>query len=241
MLIVALIPVAQINNKKEIFAFVISDYIVTANDSISIVQLQLPKEPKIRIDINQVGVLKHNYTNAKEDTTRVGWGKCDLIKNAYRYFGIRLYKKTNKPLKNDIIYTAISYPAKYKGLFYGLIKNAVYISRITGENFYEFNTPAALNEQTENNLIDSLVADIKYTATQMLLQNDGQDQPLKDGIFAGKKLFAAMLTTTNKNVKDFIAYIIARPQIYTGNTWPIAEIFATWMAAGTPTVVKNNQ
>jgi hypothetical protein len=80
LLTVALIPVAQINSKMEIFAFVINNYIVAANDSISIVQLQLPKEPKISIDINQVAILKHNYTNEKEDTTRVGWGKCDHIK-----------------------------------------------------------------------------------------------------------------------------------------------------------------
>ena len=241
MLTATLLATAQKNSKKEVFAFIITDYIVTANDSMTIVQLQLPKQPNISIDVNQVAILKHNYTNVKEDTARVGWGKCDLVKGTYRYFGIRLYKKINKPLQSDIIYTAINYPAKYKGLIYGLVKNAVYINRVTGESFYAFNTPAVLNEQTENNLIDSLVADIKYTATQMLQQNDGQDQPIKDGIFSGKKLFAAMQTATNNNVKDFIAYIIARPQIYAGNSWKMAEIFATWMTAGTPTVVKNNQ
>lgn len=48
----------KINSKKAVFVFVINNYIVAANDSMSILQLQLPKEPKISIDINQVAIIK---------------------------------------------------------------------------------------------------------------------------------------------------------------------------------------
>ena len=40
--------------------------------------------------------------------------------------------------------------------------------------------------------------------------------------------------------QNFIDYVIAQPQKYAGNTWKIAETFATWMAGGTPTVIKNS-
>jgi hypothetical protein len=59
---------------------------------------------------------------------------------------------------------------------------------------------------------------------------------LPDGIFKGKKLFATMQVITDKDVIAFLKYINARPNIYAGGTWKFSEIFATWMAGGTPTV-----
>jgi hypothetical protein len=59
---------------------------------------------------------------------------------------------------------------------------------------------------------------------------------LPDGIFKGKKLFATMQLITDKDVIAFLKYISARPAIYAGGTWKFSEIFATWMASGTPTV-----
>ncbi len=46
-----------------------------------------------------------------------------------------------------------------------------------------------------------------------------------------------MQTITDKDVTDFIKYMIAHPQKYTGNTWKFLEIFATWRASGTPTAI----
>ena len=230
--------IAQQDSTKEIFAFAITDYIVAANDSITIIQVQMPMGSNMVIDKEQMGLLRHNYSNGNYDTSQIGWGRCRLIKSNYYYFGLHLSNKINKPQKNDLLYTYTAYPAKYKGRFYGLIKNAVYFEHVTGGSFFDFNTPATLNEQTENSLIDSLVTDIKFTGKEMLQQNNGHDQDIATGIFSGKKLFAAMQLVTNNNVNDFLDHVIARPQKYAGNTWKIAETFATWMTNGTPTVAK---
>jgi hypothetical protein len=230
---------AQTKNEKEIFTFTITDYIVNAGDSIKIVQVQLPVS-NVVIEMGQVGLLKHNNSNSADDTVKVAWGKCQLIKNNYYYFGLHLYNKNNTPLKNDLLYTRINYPAKYKGRIFNLVRNAVYFEHVAGGNFYSFTDPLALNEQKENSLIDSLVADIKFTGMAMLKQNDGQDQTIDGGIFKGKKLFAAMQTVTSSNVKSFLDYVIAFQQKYAGNTWKISETFATWMVGGAPTVIKRS-
>jgi hypothetical protein len=229
---------AQKDNKKETFVFTITDYIVAASDSVTVVQVQMTAGSNVIIEKDQMGLLSRNFTNDNTDTAKTGWGRCSLIKGDYYYFGLRLYNPKKKPQKNDLIYTMVNYPAKYKGRIYGMVKNAVYFEHVTGGNFYDFNTPATLNEQQENSLIDSLVADIKFTGKEMLQQNNGQDQDIKGGIFNGKKLFAAMQTASNANVKDFLDYVIARPGKYAGNTWKISETFATWMVSNTPTVIR---
>lgn len=233
----SLVLLAQQSGSKEIFAFKITSYIVRLNDSLTTVQVQLP-DGNFNIPKDQMGLLKPNYSNTK-DTAIIGWGRCQLIKFDYNYFGIHLYNKDRLPKENDLIYTFFDYPANFKGRLYKLIKNAIYFDRVTEGAFYSFGTAASLNETDENALIDSLVEDIRFTGKEMLKQNNGQDQLIEGGIFNGKKLFDAMQTITAKNVSDFLDYVIARPQKYAGNNWKISETFATWMISKTPTVIKN--
>jgi len=227
---------AQDSTKKDIFVFNITDYIVSASDSLTLVQLQLPANVNDLISSGQMSILKHNFTNKKEDTAATGWGRCQLIKGDYYYFGIRLYNKTDKPVANDLIYTKINYPANYKGSIYDMIKNAIYFDHVTDGPFYDFATAMTLDKQKENVLLDSLLADIRYTGKVMQEQNNGQDQNISGGIFDGKKLFAAMQMATVDQLKKFLSYVTARPQRYAGNHWKIAETFATWMTSKTPTV-----
>ena len=228
---------AQKSDSKEIFVFRITNYIVSLNDSLTTVQVQLP-DGNFNIPKDQMGLLKPNYSNTK-DTAIIGWGRCQLIKFDYNYFGIHLYNKDRLPKENDLIYTFFEYPTNYKGRIYKLIKNAIYFDRVTEGSFFEFGTAASLTEKEENFLIDSLVEDIKFTGREMLKQNNGQDQLIDGGIFSGKKLFDAMQTITAEHVAQFLDYVIARPQKYAGNNWKISETFATWMISKTPTVIKN--
>jgi hypothetical protein len=229
---------AQPGDKKDIFTFPITAYTMNAGDSIIIVQVEMPLSTNAVIEKEALGLMRHNYSNNKEDTAAIGYGRCHLIKANYYYFSIRLYNRSIKPQKDDLLYVQFNYPVNFKGRIYGLVKNAVYFEQVTGGKFYDLITPSSLNEQQENRLIDSLVTDIKYTGQEMIKQNNGQDQDVKGGMFDGKKLFAAMQTVTATQVKDFIDYVLARPVKHAGNTWKISETFATWMVSSTPTVVK---
>lgn len=228
---------AQTDKPLEIFGFPITDYMVKFGDSIVLVQVNL-EETGMALKEKQVSLLKANYTHDKE-VGSIGSGRCNLIKGTYYYFTIRLDDKTILPKAGDMLYTEAKHPTAYRGQIYKLLSHAIYVERVTGGEFYSYAFLASGDKNKEAAVIDSLVADIKYTGKEMLQQNDGQDRTISKGRFAGKKLFAAMQQVTSTDVKDFVDYVIARPNIYAGNTWKIAEIFATWMDAGTPTVKKD--
>jgi hypothetical protein len=227
---------AQKNDDKDVFAFTITNYMQSPNDSITIVQIQMPDG--FKIDEKQMGLLKRNYSNNKEDTARIGYGRCNLIKGDYYYFGLKLDNKINKPQPNDLIYTWLKYDAKQKGIIYGLTKNAIYLSNIYDSIFYNFSSALWMNEQSEKALLSGLANDIKFTGKAMLEQMPQQNQVIKGGIFNGKKLFEAMQLTTTEDVVKFLKYINVRPRNYAGNTWKISEIFATWITSESPTVIE---
>ena len=227
---------AQQNQTKDVFAFRITDYMVKITDSSILVQIEA--EPDAGLFNKQTALLKGNFSNT--DTADLGSGRCNLIKENYYYFGIFLLNKKRLPVKGDLLYTFVNFKPVYKGQVYQLIKNDIYLKHVTEGAFYNFSFALAGDEQQENAIVDSLIADAKYTADEMLSQGDGQDRLVTKGRFKNKKMFAAMKTITKNDMTDFLDYVIAFPQKYAGNDWKIAEVFATWMDGGTPTVIKTD-
>jgi len=62
---------------------------------------------------------------------------------------------------------------------------------------------------------------------------------VKTGKYEGKLVLNTMITCGKRDVTDFLEYVTARPNLYAGHEWKIAEIFATWLSEGSPTVMKN--
>jgi hypothetical protein len=231
-----LFVIAQKNDSEDVFAFKITDYMQNTNDSVTIVQIQLPDG--FTFKEKQLGLIKRNFTNNKTDTAMIGYGRCQLIKGDYYYFGIKLTNTKVKPMPNDLFYTKFNYGTNYKGLVYNLTRNAVYFSSIYDSVFYKFSSALWLDEKSEEEIINAFVSDIKFTAKAMEEQMPDQNKRIEGGIFNGIKLFTGMKTCTADEVKKFIEYVIAKPAKYAGNTWRISETFATWMDSGTPTVIK---
>ncbi len=88
-------------------------------------------------------------------------------------------------------------------------------------------------------IANAMAADIRFTATQMLQQNDPQDQTIRTGVYSGRPLFATMQTTTSKQVISFLMYVYARPDKYMAHTFKISETYATWLINGAPAVKTN--
>ncbi|MBP6431342.1 MAG: hypothetical protein KA319_06210 [Ferruginibacter sp.] len=232
----AFFAVAQKNDSTEVFAFKVTDYMQNINDSATIVQILLPDG--FTFKEKQLGIIKRNFTNNKTDTAMIGFGRCQLIKGDYYYFGIKLSNTKVKPMANDLLYTKINYATNYKGLVYNLTRNAVYFSSIYDSVFYKFSSALWLDEKSEEEIINAFVNDIKFTGKAMEEQMPDQNKRIEGGIFNGIKLFTGMKTCTASDVKKFLEYVIVRPSKYAGNTWRISETFATWMDSGTPTVIK---
>ena len=204
---------AQKDSVEKIFAFKITDYIKPLTDSSSVVQVFKSTSFPVAINDKQLGVLNHCYkTGIKLDTAMIGWGRCNLIKGEYYYFGIRL-KKMQQPAEGDLLYLQAKVAYVYDGLLLNVMNHALQFINVYGLPFMKSNA--------------------------MFQQMPEQNQIIKDGIYKGEKLFTAMLFAKRSELELFLKYIIARPKNYAGNSWKISEIFATWIDGGTPTVVEH--
>lgn len=230
---------AQKDSIDILYCFRITDYTVQLNDSTTIVQISKPELLPLKIKDKQLGILKYRYENGKIfDTTLIGAGRCNLIKGEWHYFSLHLYHD-RKPEQGDLLYSICKMPKIYTGVLFNIARNDIRLTKVDEAPFYSPEKVFKLNEQTENAFIDSMAKDIRYTGKEMLAQNDGQDQIIKDGIYNGKKLFAAMLAISREDVIKFLKYMAARPQKYAGNVWKISELFATWMTSETPMVIEH--
>jgi hypothetical protein len=230
---------AQKDSVEKIVAFKITGYIKPLTDSSSAVQVLKPASFPVAIGDKQLGVLYHAYkSGAALDTAMIGWGRCNLIKGEYYYFGIRI-KRNQQPSEGDIIYIRAKVPYLYDGLLLNVMNHAIKITNVFGDNFMNSNAIFTNTKKDEENILDSMLSDIRYTANAMFQQMPEQNQIIKDGIYKGQKLFTAMLFAKRNELELFLKYITARPKNYAGNNWKISEIFATWIAGGTPTVVEN--
>lgn len=229
---------AQVDTLEKLVAFKITDYMQKANDSIVIVQVQLPDAWPAPIREKQLGLLKHSFQQGVIlDTASIGWGRCQLIKGDYCYFGLHLYK-SQQPSAGDLLYTSMKVPVAHDGLLLSVMNHAIDFTDVGGTPFLRGQYIFSVDQTMETALLDSMVSDIRYTGSAMLQQMPEQNQVINDGIYKGQKLFDAMQTATRNQLIDFLTYIKVRPSKYAGHTWKISETFATWMVSGTPRVVN---
>ena len=229
---------SQKDSVDVLFAYRITDYQVKLNDSVTVVQINLPDALPLSISEKQIGILKHRYQNGTLDTTLIGWGRCHLIKGNYYYFAINKYHQ-EEPEQGDLLYTKCKTPVYYKSLLFDINRHAISLTTVDESQFYHAAEIFQLDEQKEKALFDSMVADIRVTGTAMKKQLPGQNQLIEGGLFNGKRLFDAMEMTTRRQMEEFLKYIVARPERYAGNTWKLSEIYATWMVNKTPQVIPN--
>ena len=229
---------SQKDSAEMLFAYRITDYTVKLNDSVVVVQVNLPAAWPVSIRDKQIAILKHRYANGVLDTSVIGWGRCNLIKSDYYYFTIRK-NGLQEPKQGDLLYTECKTAVVFRSLLFDIGRHAIEITDVYDDEFYHSMDIFSLNAQKERAFLDSMVADIRFTGKAMKRQMPGQNQAVEGGLFAGKKLFDAMETTTRKELEEFLRYIVARPQNYAGNRWRLSEIYATWIVSKSPQVIQN--
>ncbi len=229
---------SQKDSVEVLFAYRITNYTVKLNDSVTIVQVNKPGSLPVSINDNQMGILKHRYEIGNLDTNLIGWGRCNLIKGDYYYFSIRKYSN-EEPGEGDLLYTKCKTLPFYKSLLFDINSHSISLTTVYEDQFYHAADLFQLNAQKEKVLLDSMVADIRFTGTAMKKQMPDQNQLVKGGLFDGKKIFEAMEATSRKELEEFLKYVIARPVKYAGNTWKLSEIFATWVTSKSPQVITN--
>jgi hypothetical protein len=228
---------AQTDTSKWLRAFPVTDYMVSLNDSVKVVQLEMPDG--ITIAEKQLGLMYGRYNGVREEAVEKGYGRCYLIKSNYFYFAMG-HNQSGLPLKaGDLIYTNMPVSAIYYGRIPKLAGHFIKLLNVYDSALYDrylvFNQWSPVDEK---NMTDTLVSDIQFTGNYFLQNNPEMNQDIKTGTYAGNKVLQVMTSCTAQDVEDFLDYIIARPRLYAGREWKIAEIFATWLVSGAPKPVK---
>jgi len=229
---------AQADNTKQLRAFPITSYIVDLNDSVKVVQLEMPDG--LTIKEKQIGLLRGVYGTSHDDTVLKGYGRCNLIKGNYYYFTIGHNTSYVAPKEGDLIYVFLDKTDAFYGQIPKLASHFIQLLSVYDEPFYD--RYIIFNQWTENEekaLIDSMVKDIKFTGNYFMENNPSMDKVVPSGKFKGKKILTVMAECKPDDVKDFMSYVYARPLLYAGRKWKVSEVFATWAIEGAPTVIKD--
>jgi hypothetical protein len=227
----------QTDSTKWVRAFPITNYIKDVNDSVKLVQLYLPDGPVIAQ--KQLGLLRGVYKYTQSDTLLLGTGSCVLNKGQYYYFTIALSKGARTPRENDLVYTVVRKPATYTGQLIRLASHFIGLQDVYEKDFFDryaiFRKWEWVNEEL---VLDSMVRDIQFTGNYFLKNNPAMNVKITGGKYDGKLVLNIMAVCSRLDLANFLDYVIARPRLYAGRQWKIAEVFATWLSAGSPTVVR---
>ncbi len=92
---------------------------------------------------------------------------------------------------------------------------------------------ATFTKSEEKLILDIAIESIKQCAPFM------ENQPtLEAGFYAGKKPYDLMMSVKEEDIRLFLGYVTAVPEMYTSQKWKISETFATWIVSNSPMVEK---
>jgi hypothetical protein len=228
---------AQQDSSKWLRAFPITDYMVALNDSVKVVQLEMPDGPTIQD--KQLGLIWGVFSTSKDDVVNKGYGKCHLIKGNYYYFAIGNNKSGHQLKKGDLLYTFLDKTGIYYGQLPQLSGHFIRLQNVHGDPFYDrYTIFGNWTESLERSMIDSMVKDIRFTGNYFLENDPSINKQIESGDFKGGYLLEIMQECKPAYIRDFFDYILARPRLYAGKEWKLSEIFATWLTNNAPKVIK---
>jgi hypothetical protein len=228
---------AQVDSSKWLRAFPITEYMVDLNDSVKVVQLEMPDG--LSIKDKQLGLIWGVYHTSKEDVVSKGYGKCHLIKGNYYYFTIGNNKSGQSLKKGDLLYTLMDKTGIYYGQLPQLSGHFIRLQDVHGEPFYDrYTIFGSWTESLEKSMIDSMVNDIRFTGKYFLENDPSMNKQIEAGDFKGRYLLEIMQECKPAYLLDFFGYILARPRLYAGKEWKLSEIFATWLTNNAPKILK---
>lgn len=195
------------------------------------------KPASIVLQPGQTFVLRSAWQQTGDSVENIGEGTFNRLQEDLPILNAKV--KDGKMVKQGDV-AIFLVPLKQAGrdsIIFKLARFAINFTTVQDSSFYNRNTvlkQPSLFSVTR--MAKAMAADIGLTATEMLRQNDGQDQEITSGSYKGQRLFAAMQKVTEKDVLPFLLYVYARPDKYMAHTFKVSEAFATWMVNGAPTI-----
>lgn len=229
---------AQTDTSRRLRGFPITDYMVDLNDSVKLVQVELPDD--LSISEKQLGLIKGVYDGKLKDTGMKGYGRCQLIKGNFYYFAIG-NNKSGQPLKaGDLLYTMMEKTDIYYGMIPQLASHFIRLGDVYDKHFYDrFAVFQSWTAGDEKSLLDSMVADIRFTGEYFYENEPSLNKPIASGNYEGRPLLNVMRECRVEDLRDFLDYVLVKPKLYAGHEWKLSEIFATWLSSGAPSVIRD--
>ncbi|MEO6611501.1 MAG: hypothetical protein ABIT05_05190 [Chitinophagaceae bacterium] len=229
---------AQADTSKWLRAFPVTAYMVDLNDSVKIVQVEMPEGESLKD--KQLGLVRGVYTNSHADTVQKGYGRCNLIKGVYNYFSIGHNSSGEAIREGDLLYTFVDKTTIFFGQVPKLAAHFIEWQDVYEKPFYDrYKVFREWTAASETALVDSMVKDIQFTGNYFQENNPSMDKLITKGTFNGKKVLSVMAGCRPEYVRNFMDYVIARPRLYAGKQWKISEVFATWAVEGAPEIIKD--
>ncbi len=200
--------------------------------------IAIERIPDINITPGQTFIIKAIFEDGQKDTSTKAVGIVESITTQYINAKIPADKFYSTFSSTAMAYFLTPKNTLRKDIFYKFARMQIGFKSV--EDSVIFNPTAHLSiftKEIEENILTAMLNDIHYTASAMIDQSDGQQQTINGGDFDGKPLFETMQIVTSADLKNFLNYVWARPEIYTGQNWKISEIFATWMVNQTPKIL----
>ena len=214
---------------KWLRAFPITDYIVELDDSTRVVQLEMPEG--FGIPDKQLAIAYGVYRSSSADAVSKGYGRCHLVKGVYHYFSIG-HNNSKIPLQaGDLLYMHLDTTNIHFGRIPKLASHFIRFQNIYDNPFYDrYLVFTTWSRADEENLQDSMLADIHFTGQWLKENNPDQNQKVTGGRYEGKTIFDVMTGCRSEDLLSFLDFVIEYPRNYAGGTWKLTETFATWVS-----------
>ena len=156
-----------------------------------------------------------------------------------------LYKPNiadEKAASGDYLTMEVNLPVNnYNSLFYDLALMQIKFSDAERQPLYPLKKILFRDSKIlEDSIVNRSIADIK--SIYDMVKNDAGYPTLKvkipEGRYKGKTTLEVMAKTNKTDIMSFLKFVKSYPGKYLGNTYKIAEVFATWVVNFAPT---NNQ
>lgn len=227
----------QADSTEWLRAFPITAYIVDLNDSTKLVQLEMPEGHIIKY--GQIGLVRGVYKNSHSDTVQKGYGRCYLMKGAWYYFAISNNNSGSSLKEGDLLYTFMKRTSAYYGRILKLASHFIQLQDVYENRFFDrYTVFLSWRKEDETALIDSMAKDVRFTGNYFLENDTSMNRAIEKGVYKGQRVLTVMAACKPADIMDFIDYVIARPNLYAGRQWKLAEVFATWAAEGAPALSR---
>ncbi len=232
LLFLAILITSSVQSQMEgkwLRAFPITDYIVELDDSTRVVQLEMPEG--FRIPDKQLAVAYGVYKNSSADVVGKGYGRCHLIKGVYHYFSIGKNHSGVPLQEGDLLYMHLDTTKIHYGRIPQLSSHFIRFQNIYEVPFYDrylvFNQWSLAKEEE---ILDSMLVDIRFTGQWLKDNNGSQDQSITGGRYEGKSIFEVMIGCSREDLLHFLDFVLEFPRNYAGGSWKLTETFATWVS-----------